>query len=113
MDEELNAQEQARALKALLDSKGWAIVKGILDQQVSARLHDLVVVPLASLDGALAQEFAKGEIAGIKSIVTTLEALYEDVSQLAADQLEKEAQDDNEDLDDTGPGGYDDAEFAP
>lgn len=112
MDDTLNAQEQARALKALLDSKGWAIVKGILDQQVAARLHDLVVVPLASLDGALAQEFAKGEIAGIKSILTTLEALYEDVSQLAADQLEKEARDDDEDLDDTGPGEYD-PEFAP
>jgi hypothetical protein len=61
-DEDLaGAPDLLEQLKKLEASEGWKVVSRILDQQAQYRLNTLVATPLKSLDGALEQEYMKGE----------------------------------------------------
>lgn len=111
----LSARERARALKALLESVGWGIVREVIAQQVHDRVQQLLLSPLESLDAALAQEYAKGEVAGLQLVPATIEAIREEAVQLAAVAEEEEEEEDGRLAQDDGsafdPG--DDAEVSP
>jgi hypothetical protein len=102
MDENLNAQEQKRALQGLLESKGWSILRATLEEQVKLRTDDLILRPSSEIEGGYVQlEFMKGEIAGIRTVLATAEALLSEASQLVEDKLteQKEESDDDSDSD--------------
>lgn len=108
MYDDLTAQEQKEALKALLDSKGWSILQSVLQEQIKLRTDEMILKPTCLIDGGYtALEFMKGEIAGIRTVLFTASAMLENASQEVEENLEKEKEDDDSDLD------ADDSDFEP
>lgn len=86
----MTPQEEYRILKNLTESAGWLWLMEVGEQQRVGRTDEIILKPLPNLDSALAQEFAKGEISGIrlffeipKARIGSLEA------QLAAEAANK------------------------
>jgi hypothetical protein len=68
-DEDVSAApEILQELQALVASPGWAIVSRIVGAQADYRLNMLVATPLKGLDGALEQEYIKGETAQLLTL---------------------------------------------
>jgi len=93
---ELTALERKRALEALLESSGWAILSETLREQVHSRIQELVLKPLTTLDESLAQEYAKGETASLQLVLVMPSTLLEAAAQDAAEQqIEEELANDH------------------
>jgi len=58
--------ETRRALNQLLESAAWRMYSTLVQKQIEARINGIILIPLGSLDGALNQEFQKGEIAALR-----------------------------------------------
>lgn len=67
----------ARALKALTESRGWAIVKGILANQIEAIKNQIVFSPRSSQRTEYEYEFLKGQAAGLQIAINLAESQYE------------------------------------
>lgn len=68
-DEDVSqAPDILQELQVLVESPGWAIVSRILGAQAEYRLNMLVGTPLKGLDGALEQEYVKGEAAQLLTL---------------------------------------------
>lgn len=101
---DLSAQEQKRHLKALLESEGWRILRGVLEEQVHNRTESIILVPLEGADAVYGQEYAKGEIAGLRLALATPATLFDEVAKLAQEQQQENDDDDDPDTD---PGDFD------
>jgi hypothetical protein len=84
MDEEteLDPEEQkalldARALKALTESPGWAIVRRVLQGQIEAIKNQIVFTPRGSQRTEFEYEFLKGQAAGLQIAINLAEQQYE------------------------------------
>lgn len=69
----LEAVRQKRALTDLTNSEGWKILAQVFEDQVTRRVNHILYQPLGT-EGALyttveQQEFGKGEVTGIKSLL--------------------------------------------
>jgi hypothetical protein len=80
-------EDDARAVEArrtnslfrpLAGSEGWGELCNILMKQIEVRRQKFELVPLKSLDGALEQEFVKGEIAMAHMVIQLPASLLED-----------------------------------
>lgn len=69
----------------LLKSLEWAQLGKFVDAQVKTRIDLIVLTPLMSMDSAFEQEFKKGEIQGMRFLLTIPETLVE----VAKQQLEE------------------------
>ena len=69
---------QVRIIQELLDSAIWKQYSSMVAAQCEGRTNELILSPLATLDGALAQEYAKGEIAGMRFAIQMLPQLVDD-----------------------------------
>jgi hypothetical protein len=75
LEKESELSETLRALQDLVASSAWKKYSDLIDAQVKGRVDQLVLKPLRSIDETLEQEYAKGEIAGMRfslNIVTDL-----------------------------------------
>jgi len=55
-----------RDWKELIESDGWKRLVEIADEQIAGRVNEIVLKPMTDLAH---QEFAKGEVAGIKLFI--------------------------------------------
>ena len=97
-------QEELSRLKALQDFAGYRYLIEIADAQIKARQDQLILKPLERMDEVLAQEYAKGEISGIRLFrelvgirITDLEE--EITSLLPQEELNDESADSTDDRD--------------
>jgi len=91
-DEEVaNAPNMLLQLKQLEDSPGWKIISNVLDQQAQYRLNMLVATPLKSLDGALEQEYIKGEAEQLLTLRGLPTVLIEELGKVVKEMKEEDA----------------------
>ncbi|MFM6926980.1 MAG: hypothetical protein ACKOX6_00860 [Bdellovibrio sp.] len=66
LEKESVLSENLRALQDLVASSAWKKYSDLIDAQVKGRIDQLVLKPLRGIDETLEQEYAKGEIAGMR-----------------------------------------------
>lgn len=80
-DDEL-ANEEKRALRQLLESRGWSILRRTLEEGYRAREQHILLTPLSETFTSFQQEFMKGEASILRLILAmpqmTIEALEEE-----------------------------------
>ena len=74
-----SALELKRAYEELQVFPAWATIKAQLEKQVRARTDRIMLTPLTNLDAAMEQEYAKGEVAGIRLVLCLPEQTVEDL----------------------------------
>lgn len=57
-------------MASLVQSPGWAVLREIVNGQAGSREGKILRSPVTSMEAALAQEFMKGEAAGMRTILT-------------------------------------------
>jgi len=62
--------ERKSALEGLVKSPGWGLLRKVAEEQVRLRERHILLKPLTGLDGVPAQEFEKGEVAGLRLLLT-------------------------------------------
>ena len=77
-----DAQEQLAQLQGLLKLASWHTLHALAQQQLTTRIDAVILNPASGADGVYAQEYMKGEIAGIK--------LFLQMPQLLIDQLQSD-----------------------
>jgi len=84
--------ERKIALEALVKSTGWGLLVNIAKEQVRFREQKVLLTPLTSSSGVYAQEFEKGEAAGLRLLLKLPHSLLDSIQQ---ELNEKEPQDDD------------------
>lgn len=69
--------EARHQLKTLVASPGWQLYSLMVGKQIMSRTDGIILQALESLDGALAQEYAKGEVAALRLSLTLPQTLEE------------------------------------
>ena len=73
-------------MRKLLKSEGWARLREYAEAQIQTRRDDIELKPLEAMDQVLAEQFTKGEIAGIRHFVmmpeNVVESLEAELEQL-------------------------------
>lgn len=77
-------QEELSELNSLVQHRGFKRLLKIGEEQVKARQESILLVPLKSMKDVLPQEYAKGEISGIK--------LFMELTKIEIGSLEAEIQ---------------------
>lgn len=97
---------QKEELSLLLATKGWSILCEILNDQIVARTNKVMLLPLGDPNGNLSveqQEFMKGEVAGIRTMLQLPQDLLATADAIVEQnklELEEDGRRDNEaDLD--------------
>lgn len=83
-------QEELSELNALRNHRGYKKLLLIAEEQVNARISTIVLVPLETSDGVLKQEYAKGEIHGIRLFMAMTDAQIDLIEAEMQPLLEKE-----------------------
>lgn len=65
----VHAKIRKKALEDLLESKGWSILVGIMQEQVEARTNQVVLLPIGEKFSIHEQEFMKGEITAYRTLM--------------------------------------------
>lgn len=76
----LDLREKIREIKVFIDSRDWKQYTALIEAQCEGRINKLILTPLGSIDETLAQEYAKGEVAGLRLGVTLMEQTVEDLT---------------------------------
>lgn len=97
-------QEERHNLKKLQESAPFKFLVGTADSQIKTRTDNIILRPLANLDEALAQEYAKGEVAGIRLFTQMVPTLIETLDEEIAELIEKENENATSTDDDETPG---------
>jgi hypothetical protein len=85
--------ENITELKSMVASQPWRRYSALMEEQIQGRINAIILMPLASIDGTLAQEYMKGEIAAIKLCLHIVPDLIENMEQdFAAGEAELGAQ---------------------
>jgi len=87
-------QEIRDNLKVLLASEGWKIYYAIISSQQLIRFNQVVLNPLSGMDETFAQEYAKGEINGLRTAASLPQAIVESIEYDR--ELEKRREGDQE-----------------
>lgn len=84
------------AYEGLLKSRGWLMLVETMKVQIDARVNNLILTPLNGAEHNIySQEFAKGEVAGIKLVLALAQQQVE-MSKDIAESLKEEPDDDAE-----------------
>ena len=87
------ARQQNMALGALLESKGWSMLCVLLQDQITQRTNKVMLLPLGEPEGnaTLAQqEFMKGEVAGIRTMLNLPATLLSNAAAMVESLTENE-----------------------
>lgn len=88
MTPEPSPGEVKRWMRELRESRGWILLLEYAAEQIQGRTDEVMLKPAGGLDNALAQEFSKGEVAGIRLFTM----MPETVESIAAAQVKSIAQ---------------------
>ena len=84
-----------KGLTSLNSLPEWDLYREFLQTQIESRKNNIAFTPLATVDGTLAQEFAKGEISGIFQsaflLTVTIEAYAAEIKDRIAKQDKEDA----------------------
>jgi len=84
----MSLQEDLRDMATLLEHRGWKKLMEYAEQQIRGRTDEVILTPAKGLEGAMEQEFMKGEIGGIRLFCTFPEAVTSDLrSQLKKEEV--------------------------
>lgn len=90
-------QEQLRELRKLKESSGWRVLMSFVLEQVQMRTTAVMRTPAKGVAEAMAQEFMKGEAAGLELAVTSVEAQIETLEARVKAELEELEESSDED----------------
>lgn len=82
--------EARHQLKTLVASPGWQLYCLMVGKQIAGRTDGIILQALESMDGALAQEYSKGEVASLRMAVTLPETLTEAITSSLQELKESE-----------------------
>lgn len=88
--------EARHQLNQLVASPGWQLYSLLGGQQIRARTDGIILQPLQGMDAALAQEYAKGEVAGIRLATHLAETMIEAITSTLKDMEVQNALDDSQ-----------------
>jgi hypothetical protein len=84
--EKRELQEQLAQLAGLTKHPAWALVMKIAEEQLTGRIDNIMLNPVATVDATLQQEYLKGEVSGIKLFCRLpqilMDTLAADIEQL-------------------------------
>lgn len=87
-------------LKPIAEAPGWALVKTLWEQQLENRQATVIMQPLGEAANAVyAQEYMKGEVAGIRLALALVGAVYELTQELMKEQQKQPKREDTDDDD--------------
>ncbi len=86
-------EKEINILSDLVEHSGWNMLRDVAEVHQQQRIVGLIGSPLESLDGALAQEFMKGEIAGVATFLSIPETTLEG-ARAKRDELRARMEDD-------------------
>jgi hypothetical protein len=72
------SQENKDLISSLLTHPGWKFVEHIAKSQIEQRKNKVFLEPLSDVNGAVAQEFLKGEANGMGTLLALPQTLYDD-----------------------------------
>jgi len=75
--------------RRLLDDPVWKMLAETFEAQIRERTNAIVFTPLESVDGAMKQEFMKGEVGGL-GLASKLPVIMLEAAQLDLDRLNEE-----------------------
>lgn len=75
----LNLREKIHEIKVFIDSEPWKQYTRLVDSQCNGRVDQMILTPLSGVDAAFGQEYAKGEIAGMRLAVAMMAQSVEDL----------------------------------
>ncbi len=67
---------------------GWDLLLQVVNAQLKLRTQRVLLTPLETLDGALAQEFQKGEISGLSLAVALPDGLINEAQEASRKESE-------------------------
>jgi hypothetical protein len=95
-EQQRDLAENIAELKDMVASRAWKRYSAILTEQVDGRIDGIILTPAGSLDGAMVQEYAKGEVAGLKlallivpELIENMNSDYEAGEKLRSDKNER------------------------
>lgn len=93
-DEVAALRENMRELKDMVASRAWKQYSDLIAAQIAGRVDQIILTPLVGHDAVFEQEFAKGELAGMKFcmaiLATVIENTETDVSRAESQLGEQE-----------------------
>ena len=72
------SRENKDLILSLLSHPGWKFVERIAKSQIEQRRNKVFLEPLSDVNGAVAQEFLKGEANGMGTLLALPQTLYDD-----------------------------------
>ncbi len=95
-------QEELHNLKKLEQSFEYKQLLKIAEEQIARRENEIILTPLKTHDAVFEQEFAKGEVSGIKLFTNMLPTMIETLESDVEERLKKEQENaDENDVDET------------
>lgn len=82
--------EARHQLKNLVASPGWQLYCLMVGKQIAGRTDGIILQPLENMDGALAQEYGKGEVSAMRMVLTLPETLTEAITSSLAELKESD-----------------------
>lgn len=90
----ISDEEKIEALQGLTKSKGWEILVGLAQEQMTRRQNQILFTPIGDDWSTLQQEFTKGEVGGIRLFIAipqmTIESLEMELSPTIKDDSDAE-----------------------
>lgn len=80
-EERLEAAKAKRQMEEMMATEGWKRLKEIADTQIKARSNQVMLSPTES---PLAQEYAKGEVNGIRAFIEIPRVVVEEAKRVIA-----------------------------
>lgn len=84
-EDRMKAPDLLEQLRDFVQHPSWIMISRILEAQATLRSNAIVCQPLKGLDGALEQEYMKGEAAQLLTLRGLPEVLIEELEQAVKD----------------------------
>ena len=72
------SRENKDLISSLLNHPGWKFVERVAKSQIEQRRNTVFLEPVSDVNGAVAQEFLKGEANGMGTLLALPQTLYDD-----------------------------------
>jgi len=99
-EDERQARDAARELRLLQESRGWAILKDIIERQIKNRTDMVMLSPRGDMKTEWDHEYKKGEVSGMRFVLGILQTALEN-KEMDVDHLARNATTDDPDDPDT------------
>jgi hypothetical protein len=97
------AIKQKEALSGLTAHPGWIMLRDILQAQIARRSDEILLVPTGDMNTELQQEFKKGEVTAMRTLLQLPEVLLENTKEIIEVTNDDRAGDARDGTDDAEP----------